>query len=359
MRILRHASTASVASLLLVGVIAAQGKPVPPAEKRARALVNQLELAERRVAAVEELLALGAAAVPSLAAKLKDPRPEVVQVVCDVLCALGPVAAAAMPQLVTANGSPDPAIAYMAKLTALRVGTTGALTLCEYDGKRIVQIAADGSERVLFEGPQAWDFDLLPDDHLLVTDYIGNKVFEVDAKGKVVWTFDQLKMPLEADRLVGGNTLITDTYGQRVIEVDAKGAKVWEWQAPQGMHPYDVERLANGRTLVVMYPSLVVEVDRNGEVVWKLEELEGVFDADRLLNGNTLIALYGANLVREVNAKGETVWEAKAKQPNDVDRLPNGNTLVGTADSWVELSPDGKVVSENQRGKRVSEVTRH
>ena len=100
-------------------------------------------------------------------------------------------------------------------------------------------------------------------------------------------------------------------------------------------------------------------MDRNGEVVWKLEELEGVFDADRLLNGNTLIALYGANLVREVNAKGETVWEAKAKQPNDVDRLPNGNTLVGTADSWVELSPDGKVVSENQRGKRVSEVTRH
>ena len=143
MRIPCQSSIASVASLLLVGVIAAQGKPVPPAEKRARALVNQLELAERRVAAVEELLALGAAAVPSLAAKLKDPRPEVVQVVCDVLCALGPVAAAAMPQLVTANGSPDPAIAYMAKLTALRVGTTGALTLCEYDGKRITY-ASDG-----------------------------------------------------------------------------------------------------------------------------------------------------------------------------------------------------------------------
>jgi hypothetical protein len=297
--------------------------------------------------------------VPALAARLNDPRPEVVQVVCEVLCALGPTAAAALPQLVTANGSPDAAIVRMVRQTELCVRTTGATTFCEYDSKRIVQIAADGTERVLFEGGDPWDFDLLPDGHLLLTHYTGNKVVEYDAKGKEVWAFTELKMPLEADRLLDGHTLIADTYGKRVVEVDAKGALVWQWETPPGDHnPYDVERLANGRTLVALYPDLVVEVDRAGEVVWKLEGLAGVFDADRLPNGNTLITLFQAGLVREVNPKGETVWEAAVAQPNDADRLPNGNTLVGTADSVVELSPDGKVVLETKRGKRVSEVAR-
>lgn len=346
--------------MLLTGTLAAQDQVTPPAEKRARALVNQLELAERRAAAAEELLALGAAGVPALVARLQDPRPEVLQVVCEVLTGLGPLAASALPQLDTAAKSPDAALVRMLRLTELRLRATGMTTLCEYEGKRIVQIAADGSERELLADGNPWGFDLLPDGHLLVTHYATSKVAEYDAKGTELWSFTDLKMPLDADRLLDGRTLIADTYGGRVIEVDAKGEVVWQWLNKTGKgNPYDVERLANGRTLVALYPDQVLELDRMGNVAWRLEGLEGVFDADRLPNGNTLLALFGAQVVREVNAKGKTVWQAKVALPNDADRLPSGNTLVGTADGLLEVAPDGKVVSRVNRRGRVSGLTRH
>jgi len=231
MRAASRVSAASFAALLLAGALAAQAKVVPAVEKRARALVNQLELAERRVAAAEELQALGAAGVPALAARLNDPRPEVVQVVCEVLCALGPAAAAALPQLVTVAGSPDVAIARMVRLTECRVRTTGTTTICEFGGGRIVQVAADGTERVLIESVDCLDFDELPDGHLLVTHYNGGRVTEYDAQGKEVWSFAKLSMPGEADRLLDGRTLIADTHGGRVIEVDPKGEVVDARQA--------------------------------------------------------------------------------------------------------------------------------
>ena len=352
-------SVASFAALLLAGALAAQ-KVVPPAEKRARALVNQLELAERRAAAADELLALGAAAVPALAARLNDPRPEVVQVVCEVLCALGPTAAAALPQLVTASGSPDAGIVRMVRMTEFRVRATGATTICEYQSQRIVELAVDGAERELLKG-EVTGLDVLPDGHLLVAQWSKNQVVEYDDKGKEVWSFAGVNMPFKAMRLLDGHTSIVDPQGKRLVEVDAKGATVWEWKAPNGKGmPYDADRLANGRTLVCLYPSRVVEVNRAGEIVWELEELEGVFEADRLPNGNTLLTLHQAGAIREVNPKGEVVWEVKGvKEPRDADRLPNGNTLVGTTNSVIEFAPDGSKVSEIERGGHVFEVVRH
>jgi len=358
MRVPLRAFVASLAVLLAMAGLVAQQKAVSPVEKRARSLVSQLELADRRAAAAEELQALGAAAVPALAARIADPRPEVVQVVCEVLCSLGTTAAGALPQLVTAIGSPNPAIVRMVRMTDLAVRATGVTTLCEYEKQQVVQIDADGTEHELVKGKMAWDVDPLPDGHVLLTLYQESRVVEFDDMGKEVWSFAG-KTPLEADRLLDGHTLIADAGARRIVEVDEKGNEVWEFAIPdKGCMPYDVERLANGHTLIAVHPGQVLEVDRAGVVVWELRDLEGVFDADRLPNGNTLLALYTAGAVREVNRKGEVVWEVKVKQPNDADRLPNGNTLVGTADSLLELSPDGKTVREDKRGKRVSEVHR-
>lgn len=358
MRVLSRVSAAAFAALLLAGALAAQAKVVPAVEKRARSLVNQLELADRRAAAAEELLLLGVDAVPALAARLTDPRPEVVQVVCEVLCALGTTAAAALPQIVTANGSPNPAIVRMARMTELRLRATGVTTICQ--SLRVVQWAADGTERELLQG-EATGVDLLPDGHLLVARFSSNLVVEYDDKGKEVWSFADVPMPFKASRLLDGHMLIVDPQGHRIVEVDEKRVSVWEWKSPDGKgYPYDVERLANGRTLIALYPDRVVEVDRAGEVVWQLQELDGVFEADRLLNGNTLLTLYTANAVREVNTKGEVVWEVKGvKGPRDADRLPNGNTLVGAEGGVFEFAPDGTKVGEILGGRVVFEVIRH
>ena len=86
--------------------------------------------------------------------------------------------------------------------------------------------------------------------------------------------------------------------------------------------------------------------------------------AVRLRNGNTLISGNQRGWVREVNPKGETVWEInKDDLPGmplytvqEVSRLANGNTLInnwaGSApqSEWpytvqlIEVTPDKKVV---------------
>jgi len=352
----------SCAALLLLAIaVAAQAKaPTSPIERRARSLANQLELAERRAAAVEELLSLGADAVPALAARLGDPRPEIVQVVCQVLCALGTTASGALPQLTAAAASRDAAVVRMARMTEFAVRPTGLTTICDYEGSRVVQVGAGGAERELVKGVQASDAEPLPDGHLLLTLFQQQRVVELDADGKEVWSFAQLKSPVEATRLLDGNTLIADSGNQRFVEVDAAGRIVWEFKPDARHHCNHVERLPSGNTLVAMYPDQVLEVDRAGKVVWELKGLRGVCDADRLPNGNTLICLEEDKVVREVNKKGEVLWELKGvREPNDADRLPNGNTLVATGIRVIEFTPDGRQLSVVTGGKRVLEVVRH
>jgi len=87
----------------------------------------------------------------------------------------------------------------------------------------------------------------------------------------------------------------------------------------------------------------VAEYDASGKEVWSLALPFGPWAAERLANGNTLIA--STKLVREVDSKGETIWEFK---PEDVPefkitgfqiatRLPDGNTLIG---NWVGSWPN-------------------
>jgi hypothetical protein len=50
----------------------------------------------------------------------------------------------------------------------------------------------------------------------------------------------------------------------------------------------------------------VVEVDRDGAVVFELKNLSHPSDADRLPNGNTLVAENG--MVREFDRSGTEIW---------------------------------------------------
>jgi hypothetical protein len=107
----------------------------------------------------------------------------------------------------------------------------------------------------------------------------------------------------------------------------------------------------------------VVEYDQNGKEVWSVAA-PSAWAAVRLKNGNTLISGNQHGYVREVNPKGETVWEIdKDDLPGillhtvqEVSRLANGNTLINnwvgsvpTAE-WpsvvqlIEVAPDKKVV---------------
>jgi hypothetical protein len=106
--------------------------------------------------------------------------------------------------------------------------------------------------------------------------------------------------------------------------------------------------------------SNVVEFDKHFNEVWNYK-IRTPWAALRLKNGNTLITDEADNLTREVNPKGETVWEFKntdlpeeyrfAVAPQSCTRLANGNTIFcsrgstsGKGPQLVEVTPDKKVV---------------
>jgi len=107
----------------------------------------------------------------------------------------------------------------------------------------------------------------------------------------------------------------------------------------------------------------VVEYDASGKEIWSVDA-KSCWAAVRLKNGNTLISGNQHGYVREVNPKGEVVWEVnKDDVPGiplytvqEVNRLANGNTLISNwggsiqKQDWdqvvqvIELTPDKKVV---------------
>ena len=102
----------------------------------------------------------------------------------------------------------------------------------------------------------------------------------------------------------------------------------------------------------------VVEYDTNFNEIWSYN-CNRPWAAVRLHNGNTLITDEGDKLTREVNPKGETVWEIKMSDlPADIRpgnsqsamRLANGDTILcnrapyDTSAQLIEVTPDKKVV---------------
>jgi outer membrane protein assembly factor BamB len=244
--------------------------------------------------------------------------------------------------------------------------------------------------------------------------YIGegyNKMFLVN-DGKVIWTY-QTGGGNEYDDvwlLSNGNILFTRM--QYIAIITPKKEVVWRYDAPAGTeihgcqpigldkvlfvqnglppklkvmnlktntveveHDLPAKSLTDQKTVHPQYrrirytaqgtylvPCLgvgqVVEYDKNFKEVWKYE-IPSPWAAIRLKNGNTLITDEKDKLTREVNAKGETVWELKADDipeqyrfinTQTCTRLANGNTIIcsrggsGKGPQLVEITPDKKVV---------------
>ena len=107
----------------------------------------------------------------------------------------------------------------------------------------------------------------------------------------------------------------------------------------------------------------VVEFDLDGKVLWSVGA-PSAWSAIRLHNGNTLISGDGLGYTREVNPKGETVWEfTRADAPfiigntQTANRLANGNTVIcnwiagnNKTEEWAgtiqvfEVTKDKKIV---------------
>ncbi|MDE0746054.1 MAG: aryl-sulfate sulfotransferase, partial [SAR202 cluster bacterium] len=179
-----------------------------------------------------------------------------------------------------------------------------------------------------------------------------------------------------AEKVWPGTTLLSDHHdvgSPRIIEVNMLGEVTWQYVLAEEFKQYanpgqDVERLANGNTLLVLPGKGIVEISSEGDVVWSHMDEKVSHDADRLANGNTLYA-FGNNdgledaQAKEVTPDGELVWQWYAKDyfnkepyvnlsrngwahTNAVERLESGNTLISPRnfDLLVEVDSEGAVV---------------
>jgi hypothetical protein len=197
-------------------------------------------------------------------------------------------------------------------------------------------------------------------------------VAEITPGKKVVWRHDASPgteihtcQPIGKDKVL----FIENGLPPRLIVMNVKTNKVLvqhELPAPsltdrKTVHAQfrRVRYTAQGTYLVpFLEMGKVIEYDKHFRQVWSYD-IRSPWAAVRLKNGNTLITDEHDVETREVNPKGETVWEVKPDElpteyryenAQSATRLANGNTIIcsrGGKDQGpqlVEVTPDKKVV---------------
>ena len=145
---------------------------------------------------------------------------------------------------------------------------------------------------------------MLPNGNYIVPHLLDFAVKEYDpATGKVVRTLAtddrgraKRGWPFTAIRLKDGNTLIACTNGNRIIEVDAAGKIVWSvTNEDLGEKLFDdacgAQRLPNGNTVISSYHAKgdsvkLFEVTRDKKVVWRYSGMKAGFHHFQILTTN-------------------------------------------------------------------------
>jgi hypothetical protein len=160
--------------------------------------------------------------------------------------------------------------------------------------------------------------------HTLIASANDHRVFEVDAAGKVVWSYTDEERefrPVSCRRLLNGNTLIADypvkdLEAGRVIEIDKAKHVVWElaWKQPSMAH-----RLTDGRTLIVSHkPGRVQIVDKLGKTLQVFKDVNIPSFAEYLPNGHLLVG--GEGFLRELDAGGARLWNKPIRWVSGIQR---------------------------------------
>ena len=250
----------------------------------------------------------------------------------------------------------------------------------------------DGKVIWTYQTGPGWEYDdvwMLSNGNILFTRM--QYVAEITPDKKVVWRYDcdtstnashtevHTCQPIGLDRVM----FVLNGVPPRLMIVNIKtGAVEVNHEIPlvQPANPKYIHgqfrraRVTAQGTYLLSYlsESNVVEYDKNFNKIWSYP-IKSPWAGIRLRNGNTLITDEQDSLTREVNSKGETIWELKktdlpeayrfAQAPQSCTRLANGNTIFcsrgggGKGPQLVEVTPDKKVVWVLQDWKDLGDAT--
>jgi hypothetical protein len=180
-------------------------------------------------------------------------------------------------------------------------------------------------------------------------------VAEITPQKKVVWRYDCNKAPgtnhteIHACQPIGLDKVMFVRNGlpPKLMIVNIKSGVVEvehdlpfrQPPNPNGIHGQFRRARVTGQgtyLVPVFGMDFVVEYDKDFNEIWRYK-IRSPWAAIRLKNGNTLITDEAEHLTREVNSKGETVWEFNtdelpeayrlASPSQTATRLANGNTI--------------------------------
>jgi outer membrane protein assembly factor BamB len=241
------------------------------------------------------------------------------------------------------------------------------------EGCNTMFVVRDGKILWTYSTGKGWEFDdiwMLGNGNILFSRM--SYAEEVTPQKRVVWHLDAPKgteihtvQPIGLDRVL----LVENGLPPKLMIVDVKtGQAEVEHALPapsltdRGTVHGQFRRMritANGTYLApFLEMNRVVEYDKDFTEIWSYA-IRSPWAAVRLRNGNTLITDEKDELTREVNPKGETVWEFRLSElppgivfhgSQSCARLANGNTILcsrgdsGKGCQLVEITPGKKVV---------------
>jgi hypothetical protein len=200
---------------------------------------------------------------------------------------------------------------------------------------------------------------------------------EVTQERKIVWSYEcpagtecHSAQPIGLDKVF----LCQNGIPAKVFLINKKTGKIEMEHVVQTARPDDPKsvhgqfrniRMTNAGTYLLAHLNMgkVIEYDKDWNVIWSVDA-PSAWLAIRLKNGNTLISGNQHGYVREVNPKGEIVWEInKDDLPGfplytvqGLNRLANGNTVISNwggslrKEDWdkvvqvLEVTADKKIV---------------
>ncbi len=218
------------------------------------------------------------------------------------------------------------------------------------------------------------DAVLLPDGHILFAHQ--HAITEIDRQQNVVWNHDAPPdTEIHTAQPYGDNSVAFVQNGNpaRAIVMNKKTGAIEHQFTLRVAHPENIHpqfrrmRVTRAGTLLVAHMDMgkVIEYDITGKQLWSVDA-PGLWDAEPLVNGHVLISGNNNKYAREVNRKGEKVWEFTAADAPELNlqnmqtatRLKNGNTLItqwvnewsgpidkaGVPIQAIEVTPEKKLV---------------
>jgi len=218
------------------------------------------------------------------------------------------------------------------------------------------------------------DAVLLPDGHILFAHQ--RAITEIDLQHNVIWNHDAPPdTEIHTAQPYGENSVVFVQNGNpaRAIVMNKKTGAIEHQFTLQVAHPENIHpqfrrmRVTPNGSLLVAHMDMgkVIEYDITGKQLWSVDA-PGLWDAEPLANGNVLISGNNNKYAREVNRKGETVWEFTAADAPELNlanmqtatRRTDGHTLITQwVNEWsgpidkasapiqaIEVTPEKKVV---------------